>query len=115
KSFASSLGAVFKLGNVLAFGVGDVEDVGYAESAQLHRGNPLGCPALRGFLGGQLAHARGKDRDSLCTLLDVAAQRLPRMETGNPLGLGPLKENEQLVVEGVVMKPGHCAKPSLEQ
>jgi type IV secretion/conjugal transfer VirB4 family ATPase len=49
KSFASSLGAVFKLGNVLAFGVGDVEDVGHAESAQLHRGNPLGCPALRGF------------------------------------------------------------------
>jgi hypothetical protein len=23
------------------------------------------------------------------------------METGNPLGLGPLKENEQLVVEGL--------------
>ena len=46
KSFASSLGAVFKLGNVLAFGVGDVEDVGDAEPAQLHRGNPLGCAAL---------------------------------------------------------------------
>jgi hypothetical protein len=23
------------------------------------------------------------------------------METGNPLGLGPLQENEQLVVEGI--------------
>jgi hypothetical protein len=37
------------------------------------------------------------------------------METGNPLGLGPLKENKQLVIEGVVMKPGHCPKPGLEQ
>ena len=107
KRFASGLGAVLKLGNVLAFGVGDVEDVGDAEPAELHRGNPLGCAALRGFLGGQLAHAGCKDCDALCTLLDVAAKRLPRMETGNPLGLGPLKENEQLVIEGVVMKPGY--------
>ena len=92
----ASARAVFKLGNVLAFGVGDVEDVGDAESAQLHRGNPLGCTALRCFLGAQLAHARGKDRDAaLPTLLaDVAAKRLPRMETGNPLGLGALKEDK---------------------
>ena len=37
------------------------------------------------------------------------------MKTGNAFGLGPLQENEQLVVEGVVMKPGHCPKPGLEQ
>jgi hypothetical protein len=37
------------------------------------------------------------------------------METGDTLGLGPLKENKQLVVERVMMKPGDSAKPSLEQ
>jgi hypothetical protein len=37
------------------------------------------------------------------------------METGNPLGLGALKEDKQLVVKRVVMKPGDCAKPSLEE
>jgi hypothetical protein len=37
------------------------------------------------------------------------------METGNPLGLGPLKENQQLVVKRVMMKPGDGAKPSLKQ
>jgi hypothetical protein len=37
------------------------------------------------------------------------------METGDTLGLGPLKEDKQLVVERVVMEPGDGAKPSLEQ
>jgi hypothetical protein len=37
------------------------------------------------------------------------------METGDTLGLGPLKEDQQLVVERVVMEPGDGAKPSLEQ
>ena len=96
---ASGLGAVVEFGKRLAFGVRDVEDVGDAESAQPHLGDSLAFPLLVGFLGGLLADARGKDRNSLRTLLDVAAQRLPRMETGDTLGLGPLKENKQLVVE----------------
>jgi hypothetical protein len=37
------------------------------------------------------------------------------MKTGDTLGLGPLKENEQLVVERIMMKPGDGAKPSLKQ
>jgi hypothetical protein len=37
------------------------------------------------------------------------------METGDTLGLGPLKEDKQLVVKAVMMKPRDCAKPSLEQ
>jgi hypothetical protein len=37
------------------------------------------------------------------------------METGDTLGLGALKENQQLVVERIMMKSGDCTKPSLEQ
>jgi hypothetical protein len=37
------------------------------------------------------------------------------METGDTLGLGALNEDQQLVVKRVVMEPGDCAKPSLEQ
>jgi hypothetical protein len=36
------------------------------------------------------------------------------MKTGNTLGLGPLKENKKLVVEGVMVKPGDSPQPILE-
>jgi hypothetical protein len=37
------------------------------------------------------------------------------METGDTLGLGPLKEDQQLVVKRVMMEAGDGAKPSLKQ
>ena len=94
-------------GQLLAFGLGDVEHVHRAESEQGGHGAFGIFAQLRVVLGAPLADHGSQNENAFFPAFDEAAKRVPGANPGHIAGVGFLSGNQHHIAEGVGMESGH--------